>query len=230
MVNASITRSTSIRLAAFYISLFLLSFLGANAVGYNMVAAYLYERLDSNVMERFREIAAAYDKNGIDGAAAMIRSHGAAIRGQETLYVLRDAGNAVLAGNVDMAEVSPGFSTRAPTSHDRTLTNYRLYRKNLDQYDLTVGVSYDDTNRLRWIALVSFGWATAIVLAVGLGGGAVLAFRTRRRIARLSQAMQAVGAGELATACRFRRVATTSMHWPRRSTTRSDNCRRVSRP
>jgi signal transduction histidine kinase len=199
MVNASIPRSTSIRLAAFYISLFLLSFLGANVVAYNMVAAYLYERLDANVMERFREIATVYDTNGIDGAAVMVESHGPAIRGQETLYTLKDASNTVLAGNIDMAEVPPGFSTRAPTSHERTLSNYRLYRKNLGSYDLTVGVSYDDTNRLRWIALVSFGWATAIVLAVGLGGGAVLAFRTRRRITRLSEAMKAVGAGELST-------------------------------
>ena len=199
MANASITRSTSIRLAAFYISLFLLSFLGANAVGYNMVASYLYERLDSNVMERFREIETAYDKNGIDGAAAMIRSHGPAIRGQETLYTLKDSGDTVLVGNIDMVDVPPGFSTRAPTSHDKPPTNYRLYRRNLDQYDLTVGVSYDDTNRLRWIALVSFGWATAIVLAAGLGGGAILAFRTRRRITRFSEAMKAVGAGALAT-------------------------------
>ncbi|TIX40852.1 MAG: ATPase, partial [Mesorhizobium sp.] len=61
MANASIARSTSIRLAAFYISLFLFSFLGANFVAYNMIAAYLYERLDSHVMERFREISSTYE-------------------------------------------------------------------------------------------------------------------------------------------------------------------------
>lgn len=199
MRNASITRSTAIRLAAFYISLFLLSFLGANVVAYNMVATYLYERLDANVMERFREITSAYETGGIDGAVAMVQSHGPAIRGQETLYALKDSDNTVLAGNFDLVDVPPGFSTRAPTSHNRTLTNYRLFRRSLGDYDLTVGVSYDDTNQLRRIALVSFGWATAIVLAAGLGAGAVLAFRTRRRIARLSAAMRAVGAGELST-------------------------------
>ncbi|TIU04578.1 MAG: ATPase, partial [Mesorhizobium sp.] len=103
MANASIARSTSIRLAAFYISLFLLSFLGANFVAYNMVAAYLYERLDSNVTERFREISFAYDANGVDGAAAMIRSHGPAIRGQETLYTLKDSDGDFLAGNIDIS-------------------------------------------------------------------------------------------------------------------------------
>ncbi|WP_204319978.1 hypothetical protein, partial [Klebsiella pneumoniae] len=73
---ASIARSTSLRLAAFYTLLFLLSFLGANVVGYNMVATYLYERLDANVTERFGEIASAYDTSGIDGAVAMVQSHG----------------------------------------------------------------------------------------------------------------------------------------------------------
>ncbi|TIT22040.1 MAG: HAMP domain-containing histidine kinase [Mesorhizobium sp.] len=199
MANASIARSTSIRLAAFYISLFLFSFLGANFVAYNMIAAYLYERLDSHVMERFREISSTYEASGVDGAAAMIRSHGPAIRGQETLYALKDPEGDFLAGNIDVSTVPPGFSTRAPTSHEAAPNNYRLYRKNLDGYDLTVGVSYDDTNRLRSIALISFGWATAIVLAGGLGAGAVLAFRTRRRIARLSDAMKSVGAGDLAT-------------------------------
>ncbi|MER9330958.1 HAMP domain-containing sensor histidine kinase [Mesorhizobium sp. M0488] len=199
MANASIARSASIRVAAFYISLFLLSFLGANFVAYNMVAAYLYERLDSNVMERFREISSAYEANGVDGAALMIRSHGPAIRGQETLYTLKDPNGDFLAGNIDISAVPPGFSTRAPTSHEVAPNNYRLYRKNLDGYDLTVGVSYDDTNRLRSIALISFGWGTAIVLAGGLGAGAVLAFRTRRRITRLSEVMQSVGAGDLAT-------------------------------
>lgn len=197
MVTASITRSTSLRLAAFYISLFLLSFLGANLVAYNMVASYLYERLDSNVMERFREISSAFEAGGVDGAIAMIGSHGPAINEQETLYTLKGPNDEFLAGNIDVPEVPPGFSIRAPTSRDARLSNYRLYRNNLDQYDLTVGLSYDDTNRLRDITLVSFGWATAIVLAAGLGAGAFMAFRTRKRIARLSEAMKAVGAGEL---------------------------------
>jgi signal transduction histidine kinase len=199
MVSASLTRSTSIRLAAFYICLFLVSFLGANAVAYNLVASYLYERLDSHVTERFREISSAYEAKGIEGAIAMITSHSPAITGQETIYTLRDPENELLAGNIDLTDIPPGFSTRAPTSHDAKLNNYRLYRSVLGIYDLTVGASYDDTNRLRKIALVSFGLATAIVLAVGLGAAAVLAARMRRRIGILSDAMKAVGAGQLST-------------------------------
>ncbi|OJX79735.1 MAG: hypothetical protein BGO93_11115 [Mesorhizobium sp. 65-26] len=199
MANVSFARSTSIRLAALYISLFLASFLGGNALAYNLVAAYLYERLDSNVTERFREISAAYEARDVEGAIAMINSHSPALTGQETIYTLRDPEGGLLAGNVQLAEVPPGFSTRAPTSHERKLNNYRVFRSALGAYDLTVGVSYDDTNRLRKIAIVSFGLATAIVLAVGLGAAAITAGRMRSRIGSLSSAMKAVGAGHLST-------------------------------
>jgi signal transduction histidine kinase len=195
MRRGSITRSTSLRLAALYMALFLQSYLGANLIAYNLVASYLNERLDSHVLERFREIETAFAARGIEGAMAMITSHGPAIRGEETLYILRDRSGLVLAGNSDHVAASPGFSTLEAT--DQHQTNYRLYRQALGPNDLTVGISYDDTNRLRAITLTSFGWATAIVLVIGVGGGTVLALRTRRRIAHLSQVMQLVGAGEL---------------------------------
>lgn len=194
-----LARSTPFRLAALYVLLFLLSLSGGNVVAYNMVAAYLYERLDSHVMERYREIQSAYEARGVDGAAAMIGSHGPAIRGQETLYLLRSAEGDFLAGNFRVPPVPMGFSTFTAEDEGGSSTNYRLYRGGLGDQELVVGVSYDDTNRLRWIALVSFGWATAIVLGAGLGGGAVLAFRTRRRIAVLSETMKLVGEGRLGT-------------------------------
>jgi signal transduction histidine kinase len=197
MRRASITQSTSFRLAAFYVLLFLLVYLGANLIAYNLVASYLYERLDSHVMERFREIEAAFDARGLDGAKAMIVNHGPAIRGQETLYSLRGLDGTFLAGNVDLSGVPTGLSTLDVRDLEIAPTNYRLFTRDLGPNELVVGVSYDDTNRLRDIALVSFGWATAIVLAAGLGGGALLAFRARRRISTLSDVMRIVGSGEL---------------------------------
>ncbi|MCO6386672.1 HAMP domain-containing sensor histidine kinase [Aliihoeflea sp. 40Bstr573] len=194
-----LARSTPFRLAALYVLLFILSLSGGNVVAYNMVAAYLYERLDSHVMERYREIESAYEARGIDGAAAMIGSHGPAIRGQETLYLLRGVQGEFIAGNFRVPAVPTGFSTFTAEVEGGSSTNYRLYRGGLGDQQLVVGVSYDDTNRLRWIALVSFGWATAIVLGAGLGGGALLAFRTRRRIAVLSDTMKLVGEGHLGT-------------------------------
>lgn len=197
MPRASIVHSTSFRLAAVYVLLFLIVYLGANLFAYNLIASYLYERLDSHVTERFREIESAFLARGLDGARAMIANHGPAIRGQETLYSLRDAQGTFIAGNVDVSGSARGLSTLEGSALGGPDTNYRILTEKLGPNDLLVGVSYDDTNRLRHIALVSFGLATAIVMAAGLGGGAVLAFRAQRRIATLANVMRSVGAGEL---------------------------------
>lgn len=194
-----LARSTPFRLAALYVALFLVSLTGGNVVAYNMVAAYLYERLDSHVLERYREIQSAYEARGVEGAAAMIGSHGPAISGQETLYLLRGTDDEFLAGNFRVPSVPPGFSTFSGENESGASTNYRLYRGTLGEHQFVVGVSYDDTNRLRRIALISFGWATVIVLGTGLGGGAFLSFRTLQRITVLSETMKLVGAGQLQT-------------------------------
>ncbi|PSM19851.1 HAMP domain-containing sensor histidine kinase [Nitratireductor sp. StC3] len=199
MSQGSIARTTSFRLAILYLALFLVCYLGVNLVAYNMVASHLSQRLDSHVMERFREIQTAFDKRGLAGASAMIENHGPAIRGQETIYSLRAPDGTLLAGNIDITDASPGFSTLDASNHNAIPVNYRLYRNALGPAELIIGVSYDDTNSLRSIALTSFGWATAILLATGLGGGAFLALRTRKRIAALSAVMREVASGKLST-------------------------------
>lgn len=197
MLPVSIARSTSFRLATLYVSLFLVSFFVANLVAYQMIVSFLYERLDSHVMERYREIEASFDARGMEGAISMIASHGPAIRDQETLYSLTDGNGALVEGNFDISGAPPGFSTLTPRVATGAVSNYRIFSRPLGNYGLAVGVSYDDTNRLRDIALLSFGLATSIVLAAGLGGGTALALTARRRIARLSEIMKAVGSGEL---------------------------------
>lgn len=199
MHRVSLLRFTSVRLALIYLSLFLVSFMAANLVAYTFVESYLYERLDSNVMERFREISQTYDRDGIAGAEAMIANHGPAIRDGQTLYSLYDADNRLRAGNIDLDNTGPGFSTMIPTTHDFTPRNYRFFSDALAEYRLVVGVSYDDTNTLRKIALGSFSMATAIALAAGLSSAALMAVRTRRRILGLTEAMEAVALGEFHT-------------------------------
>ena len=199
MFQGNIARTTSFRLSILYVTLFLVCYLGVNLVAYKMVASHLSQRLDSHVMERFREIQTAFDKRGLAGASAMIENHGPAIRGQETIYSLRGPDGALLAGNVDITDVAPGFSTLDASNHSAIPVNYRLYRNALGPAELIIGVSYNDTNSLRSIALTSFGWATAIALATGLGGGAFLAMRTRKRIAALSAVMREVASGKLST-------------------------------
>ncbi|KKX29441.1 ATP-binding protein [Rhizobium sp. LC145] len=197
MRGASFFKSTAVRLAIIYISLFVVSYLGANVIAYQMVLNYLDNRLNSNVMERYREIETAYGTRGPTGAVNMINSHGPAIREQETIYTLRNPDGDLLAGNAAIDGVPNGFSTLQPKDQHENATPYKLFRGRLGENDLVVGISYGDTDQLARIVLVSFGWTTAIVFAVGIGGAAVLTYRMRRRIFTLSQTAHAIGHGEL---------------------------------
>lgn len=198
MPAGSFLKSTAVRLATIYIALFVTASLGANIVAYQMVVRFLDDRLNSNVMERYREIAAAFDARGLQGAVQMIDSHGPAIRGQETMYTLRNPSGELIAGNARFSGVPAGFSILQPADQHHSASHYKLFNGPLGPNNLVVGISYGDTEELARIVLVSFGWATAIVLSIGMAGAAILAYRTRRRISSLTEIAYAIGHGELA--------------------------------
>ncbi|MBU1312803.1 MAG: HAMP domain-containing histidine kinase [Alphaproteobacteria bacterium] len=197
MRAASFLKSTATRLAIIYTCLFVLSYLSANVVAYQMVLGYLNERLNDNVMERFREIETAYEARGIAGAVEMVESHGPAIRGEETIYSLRDPAGEKLAGNFEIGTVPQGFSTLTPSDEAESRSHYMVYRGQLGGHQLVVGASSGDTDQLARIVLISFGWTTAVVFAIGLGGAAISTFRSRSRIAALSRTAHEIGHGEL---------------------------------
>ena len=197
MLAGSVFKSTAVRLAIIYIALFVIAYLVANIAAYQMVIRFLDDRLNANVMERYREITSAYEGRGLVGAVWMIESHGPAIRGQETMYTLRGPAGELVAGNAELADVPAGFSLLRPEDQHASASHYKLFRGPLGENDLTVGISYRDTDELARIVLISFGWATAIILAVGMTGAAILAYRTRKRIFVLSRTAHEIGHGEL---------------------------------
>jgi signal transduction histidine kinase len=174
-----------------------LSLVIASAFSYRLISDYLYERLDSHVLERFQEIRNSYTVRGIDGAVAMIRDHGAEIRGEETLYVLSTVDGKQLIANGILPQVAEGMSTQQATADGTVTSTFRINRELFDGYDLTVGVSYDDTNTLFRIEFFTFVSSTVLVLSLGLGAAIYMAVHTRRRLLALSSVMDDVGKGRL---------------------------------
>jgi len=197
MLAGNFFKSTAVRLATIYIGLFAAAYLVANTIAYQMVMGFLDDRLNANVMERYREISSAYEAGGINGAIEMIQSHGPAIRGQETVYTLRDPSGSSIAGNAELVNVPPGLSVQPPDDLRATTSHYKLFRGSLGDYDLTVGISYGDTDHLSGIVMTSFGWATAMIVIVGMPGAALLAYTTRKRIFALCRTAHEIGHGEL---------------------------------
>ncbi|MBU0835490.1 MAG: ATPase [Alphaproteobacteria bacterium] len=197
MLAGNFFKSTAVRLATIYIGLFAAAYLVANTIAYQMVMGFLDDRLNANVMERYREISSAYEGGGINGAIEMIESHGPAIRGEETVYTLRDPSGSSIAGNAELVNVPLGLSVQPPDELRATTSHYKLFRGSLGDYDLTVGISYGDTDHLSGIVMKSFGWATAMIVVLGIPGAAFLAYTTRRRIFALCRTAHEIGHGEL---------------------------------
>ncbi|MFK0208114.1 ATP-binding protein [Agrobacterium sp. NPDC090283] len=197
MPGGSFLKSTAVRLAVIYIVLFVTASLGANIAAYQMVVSFLDERLNANVQERYREIASAFDARGLQGAVDMIDNHGPAIRGQETIYALRNPAGELLAGSNRFSDTPSGYSILEPDDHHGSVSHYKLFKGPLGPNTLVVGINSGDTDELARIVLISFGWATAIVLSMGMAGAAILAYRTRHRISSLTQIAHAIGHGEL---------------------------------
>jgi signal transduction histidine kinase len=198
MLAGNLYKSTAVRLAAIYIALFSVAHSAATISAYQMVLRFLDTRLDANVTERYREISSAYEARGLGGAIQMIESHGPAIEGEETLYTLRGPAGEQIAGNASLAQVPLGFSVLFPKDQQANTYHYKVFRGRLGEFDLTVGISYGDTDHLAGAVLTSFGWATVIIMTVGMSGAAFLAYRTRQRILDLSRAAHQIGHGELA--------------------------------
>ncbi len=197
MADGSFFKSTPVRVSIIYIVLFMTAYLGANIVAARLVWNFLDARLDSIVLERYREIESAYSERGLLGAVSMINSHGPAIRGEETIYTLSTPSHIVLAGNAALINITPGSSSIDFLQEDGREISYKLFKGKLGNNDLVVGISSGGSDALARIVLVSLAWTTAIVFVIGLGGAAVLRYRTRRRITFLSQTAHAIGHGEL---------------------------------
>ena len=193
-------RSTPVRLAAFYLIAFITSFFVAGTIAITMIEESLQREIDAHVLEKYREIESAFDSRGIAAAINMVDDHSSATAEDENIYFLGRPANEKLAGNIPTpASKQSGFSEYLhPTSSSRNATKFRVYTGRLGDLRFSVGSSLRQIEGIRKIALMSFGWASAAVLVLGIAGAAWLAITTGRRLREISQAITAVGNGELA--------------------------------
>jgi signal transduction histidine kinase len=114
------------------------------------------------------------------------------------VFLLLDAKGTKLAGNVHAISVRPGISTLPSTMFGLAEGDpIRVIAGSVGGNYLIVGQSYRETDRIERIALMSFAWASVIIVATVIVGGAVLATRTQRRIRSIEHTMVDVSAGNL---------------------------------
>ncbi|TPK20886.1 HAMP domain-containing protein [Mesorhizobium sp. B2-5-9] len=200
VTRTRLLRSTPFRLALTFAFLFMLAFVLAGAIVYQMMSADLAEQLDDTISETYAVIAATYADKDLRELVETVENHSVRSPGKEQLFSLTDAAGNRIAGNFTAAGLPDGFSMfGAEMPGLPPGTEYRAYSGPVGANTLTIAFSLSETEELETIMLMSFGWATLIITGLAVAGGALLASRVQRRLDGIAATMVDVSHGRLDT-------------------------------
>ncbi|MBZ9759128.1 HAMP domain-containing histidine kinase [Mesorhizobium sp. ESP6-5] len=200
VTRTRLLRSTPFRLALTFAFLFMLAFVLAGAIVYQMMSADLAEQLDDTISETYAVIAATYADKDLRELVETVENHSVRSPGKEQLFSLTDAAGNRIAGNFTAAGLPDGFSMfGAEMPGLPPDTEYRAYSGPVGANTLTIAFSLSETEELETIMLMSFGWATLIITGLAVAGGALLASRVQRRLDGIAATMVDVSHGRLDT-------------------------------
>jgi signal transduction histidine kinase len=198
MLRASVLRSTPLRLAGLFASLFIVAFLVSGGAAYQNLKSEISLRDDRIMKENFDVYAASFQTDGIQDLTNNIKLQINATGDGENIYFLAAPDGTVLAGNVTSITPHPGWSSvdGSQFGMDADLT-FRLYEGSFSGYRLVLGINNEDTTALEEIAVTSFGWASLVSLCLAIIGAALIASQARQRLEAVRGSINLIGQGDL---------------------------------
>lgn len=198
MPRTSLVRSTPFRLALMFGVLFVSAYFCSGLVAFKVIAHELDARSAERIRQTFRIISGSYADKELEDLVEATHVHIAEAANQQMVFLLTAPNGGVLAGNIGARQFSDGWSEfPANTLGIAGASRYRVYAGLVGGYRLAVGASDRQTWRLERTVLVSFGWASIVVIVLAITGGALLAFRAQRRLDAVGNTMRQVSHGEL---------------------------------
>lgn len=198
MRRDSLLRSTSFRLAVVFAVVFLGAFLATGLVVYELMKWELVQRQDRALQETYAVIANAYGNGDLPDLLETVEANVRTTNGHERVFLVRGPGGKALGGNIAPISAPDGFSqVRGAALGLEDDMPYRLYAGSVDGNRLIVGRNREEIDSLEEIVLTSFAWASIIVGAIAVGGGAFIALRVQRRFNAVRTTMERVSHGEL---------------------------------
>ncbi|MBB3590703.1 signal transduction histidine kinase [Rhizobium sp. BK529] len=193
-------RSTPFRLALAFGLLFILAFLVADIITYQLLKRDLAQALDDSVRDTYSIVAATYSsEEEEEDFVAAVATYARLNNPEDSIFLLVNEKGERLAGNVSVFMAKDGLSTiEAGDIGVKGDDRIRIQAGTVGGNRLIVGESYSDTNDLERIALMSFVWASGVIVILACGGGAFFAARAQRRLDGIERAMSDVSAGNLA--------------------------------
>jgi signal transduction histidine kinase len=197
--NWRLWRSTPFRLALAFGLLFILAFMVADIITYQLLKRDLAEALDDSVRDTYSVVASTSSSEEAEDFVASVATYARLNNPEDSIFLLVNEKGERLAGNVSLFTAKDGLSTvQAGDIGVKGDDRIRIQAGTVSGNRLIVGESYSDTDDLERIALMSFVWASGVIVILACGGGAFFAARAQRRLDGIERAMSDVSAGDLA--------------------------------
>lgn len=197
--NSRLWRSTPFRLALAFGLLFILAFMVADIITYQLLKRDLAEALDDSVRDTYSVVASTSSSEEEEDFVAGVATYARLNSPEDSIFLLVNEKGERLAGNVSLFTAKDGLSTvQAGDIGVKGDDRIRIQAGTVSGNRLIVGESYSDTDDLERIAFMSFVWASGIIVILACGGGAFFAARAQRRLDGIERAMSDVSAGDLA--------------------------------
>jgi signal transduction histidine kinase len=202
-INPKIFRTSTFRLAALYLFVFLLS--AGTLLGYVFwnTVGLLERQTEETIRAEVQALGDQYRIRGLSGVVDVINRRIADETG--TLYLLVNVDGERLIGNLatlpakGLAEASwVDFPINKGKGATQAHHMARAFHVNLDGgYELLVGRDVEEQRTFRIETLNSLSWAVGLALALGLGGGFLMSRNFLRRVDAITDASQSIMAGDM---------------------------------
>jgi signal transduction histidine kinase len=202
-INLKILRTTSFRLAALYLIVFLLS--AGALLGYVFLntVTLLEQQTEETIRAEVQALGDQYRLLGLNGVVDVINRR---MRDEtDTLYLLENAEGDRLTGNVaSMPNPRPpddswvDFHISRGKGKSQISHTARAYHVELaGGYKLLVGSDVEEQRAFRDVILRALYWGLGLATALGLGGGWLISRNFLRRVDAITDTSRTIMAGDL---------------------------------
>jgi signal transduction histidine kinase len=188
-------RSTSLRLAALYTTVFAISVLVLGAITLFTTRTALSEQFDARIRSESAALVQEFQVEGLTGVVEAVHERDRTPGSLD--YGVQGPGGQPLAGRLANIKTALGWSVMSENGA-KTGEPIRMLAVALPNgYRLVVGDDQERIEALDGAVLRGFGWAFAGVVILGVAGGYALSGDVHRRLAAISGTAEAIIDGDL---------------------------------
>lgn len=190
-------RSSSLRLAALYTTVFALAVVILGAITLFSTRAALTDQFEARIRSEAAALALEYESEGLEGVVQAVEERDRTPGALD--YGLQGAGGVAMAGRLAGLQVSIGWSTVRVGQSEGGAESIRVFTTALPgAHRLMVGDDDERIEALDGAVLRGFAWAFVGVVILGVLGGYALSGDVHRRLSAISSTAEAIIDGDLA--------------------------------